>query len=248
MEYRFIPFQRYDPYFKTGLNKALTESVKNGSKPVIFLAGWDKACVNLGYSQVFEEEVNVDEFERRDEVVFVRRQGGGGATYLTPQGELTWGVVTHEEEYPDDVNKIYQKVCGKIAKGLRKIGINAEHEPINDIVTEKGKKLSGATLKKENGIIYLGGTLIYKADVNEMFKLLTPSEDKMEDKEIESYRERVSMVTKESEASFDQAKNCLADSLLKDKKYYNSSLTDSELERAKELANKYSNDTWLYRE
>lgn len=244
---RFISFQRYDPYFKTGLNKALMESVKDSGEKIIFLAGWDKKCVNLGYSQSFEDEVNKEEFDKRDDVVLVRRQGGGGTTFLTPEGEITWGITALEEDYPDDVNKIYEQVCGKIADGLSRIDIDAEHEPVNDIVTEKGK-ISGATIKRENGVIYIGGTLIYQTNSEEMFSLLTPSEDKKKDKQIEDYRERVSSVEQESNASFEEAKNALKYTLLEGHDFETSELKKSEVERAEELAKKYSDEEWLYRE
>ena len=244
--YRYIPFKKYNPYFKTGLNKALMESIRDGNDPVVFLAGWDQKCINLGYSQSFEEEVNVKEFEERDDVLLVRRQGGGGTTFLTPDGEITWGIVAPNEEFPDDVNKVYQEICGKIAEGLKEIGIEAEHEPINDIVTENGK-ISGTTLKREDGVTYIGGTLLFDVNIEEMFSLLTPSEDKKKDKQIKEHKERISTIRKESEASFDEAARALADSLLKGLKFEESDLKFSEVKRAEELANKYSQKQWLYR-
>ena len=243
---RYIPFKRYDPYFKTGLNKALMESVRRTGERIIFLAGWDSKCVNLGYSQSFHEEVNVEEFRRRENVKLVRRQGGGGATFLTPEGEITWGIVAPEEEYPDDVNKIYEQVCGKIAEGLEEIGIDAEHELVNDIVTKEGK-ISGATLKREDGVIYIGGTLIYRSDPEEMFLLLNPSDDKKKDKQLDDYRERVSSVEKESDASFHQTREALREALLESKEFEAKGLKESEVERAEELAEKYSDESWLYR-
>lgn len=243
---RFLPFQRYDPYFKTGLNKALMESFRESGEKIVILAGWKKKCVNLGYNQSFEEEVNVDEFERRDDVILVRRQGGGGTTFLTPEGEITWGIIAGEEEFPEDVNKVYEKVCGRIAEGLSRIGIQAEHEPINDIVTSQGK-ISGATLKKENDVLYLGGTLIYKTNPKEMFYLLTPSEDKKKDKQIEDYRQRVSSISKESGASFEDSKEALKNALIEGRKFKVSDLNKAEKERAEELADKYSDRKWLYR-
>lgn len=245
--YRFIPFQRYDPYFKTGLNTALMESVRDGSGPVVFLSGWDRNCVNLGYSQSFEEEVDTEEFRKRDDVILVRRQGGGGTTYLTRKGEITWGLVAPEEEFPDDVNQVYEQVCGAIAEGLSSIGIDAEHEPINDIVTEKGK-ISGATMKREDGVVYVGGTLLYEINPEEMFTLLTPGEDKLKDKQIEDFRDRVSSVSKESDADFDGAVEALKNGLLEGKEWEESELEKKEMMRAEELADKYSDKEWLYRE
>lgn len=246
-KWRYISFERYDPYFKTGLNRALMETVGNGSDPVVFLSGWDRKCVNLGYPQSFEEEVDVEEFERRDDVILVRRQGGGGATFLTPEGEITWGIVAPVDEFPDDVNRIYQQVCGRIAEALSEIGIEAEHEPVNDIVTENGK-ISGATMKREDGVVYIGGTLLYELNAEEMFSLLTPGEDKLKDKQVKEFRERVTSVSRESDAGFDEAINALRQGLLDGKHYREEELEKNEIERAEELADKYSSREWLYRD
>lgn len=243
---RFIPFQHYNPYFKTGLNKALMESVRDSGEKIIFLSGWKPDCANIGYSQEIEEEVDLDEAEKQD-LVIVRRQGGGGTTYLTEDGEITWGIVGLEENFPDDVNRIYQKVCGKIAEGLKEIGIDAQHEPINDIVTEKGK-LSGATLKREDGVVYIGGTLLYKTDPHEMFQVLTPGEEKIADKKIEQFEDRVSSIKEECDASFEDTVEALKNGLLRGQNFSKSELKDSEVERAEELADKYSSEEWLYRE
>lgn len=243
---RFIPFTHYNPYFKTGLNKALMESSRGSGETVVFLSGWKPNCVNIGYSQEINEEIDIEEAEERDLVV-VRRQGGGGTTYLTEDGEITWGIVAPEENFPDDVNKIYQEVCGRIASGLEKIGIEAEHEPVNDIVTEKGK-ISGATLKREDGVVYIGGTLLYKTDPEEMFQILTPGEDKIADKKIERFEDRVSSVKKESYASFEETVEALKYGLLNGKDFQEDNLKDSEVKKAEELADKYSSEEWLYRE
>ncbi len=191
--------------------------------------------------------MNTEEFEKLDDTVLVRRQGGGGTTYLTEDGEITWGIVAPDNYFPDDVNKIYQEVCGQIAEGLEEIGIEARHEPINDIVTENGK-ISGATMKREDGVVYVGGTLLYKTDPEEMFTLLTPNEDKLKDKQIEEFRDRVTSVEQESDASFEEAVEALKKALLKGKDFQRDELTETENMRAEELADKYSSEDWLYRE
>lgn len=243
---RFLPFQHYNPYFKTGLNTALMESVQESGEKIIFLSGWKPGCVNIGYSQELEEQVDPQEVEKRD-LVIVRRQGGGGTTYLTEEGEITWGIVAPEEKFPDDVNRIYRSICGKIASALEGIGIDAEHEPVNDIVTEKGK-ISGATLKRQDGVVYIGGTLLYKVDPEEMFKVLTPDQEKIRDKQIENFEERVTSVQKESDASFSEAVQALKKGIIQGGNFRASELKKSEVERAEELADKYSSDKWLYRE
>lgn len=244
MNYRFIPFKKYDPYFKTGLNQALMDSVAEKGRPVIFLAGWNQKCVNLGRSQDAEKEVNLRKAEKNG-ITIVRRQGGGGTTFLTPEGEITWGIVAPEGEFPDDVNKVYENVCSTLASQLEEIGIDAEHEPINDVVTSDAK-ISGATLKRKDGVVYIGGTLLYENDPEEMFTYLTPNEDKLDDKPIKKFRDRVTSVVAESGASFEEAKNCVEAFLKNGRTWENSSLTENEVETAEKLAEKYRSKEWIF--
>ena len=244
-KWRYIPFKYYDPYFKTGLNKALMESARERGEKIIFLSGWENDCVNIGYSQRIEEEIDIEEAENRG-LDIVRRQGGGGTTYLTKDGEITWGIIAPEKEFPDDVNRIYRKICGKVAEGLSKIGVEARHEPVNDIVTANGK-ISGATLKKEDGVIYIGGTLIFEAEPEKMFEVLTPGKEKIADKDIENFEDRITSVRKESDAGFDETVEALSKGLLQDRNYFEDELKSEERKRAQGLADKYRSDEWLYR-
>lgn len=246
MTCRYIPFERYNPYFKTGMNRSLMESVRECGKPVVFLAGWDRKTVNVGRSQEIRKRVNLERAEK-DDITVVRRQGGGGTTFLTPEGELTWGVVAPDEQFAEDVNEIYSNRCQVIADALGDLGIEAEHEPVNDVVTDQGK-ISGATLRRKGGVTYFGGTLLYDVNPEEMFRYIKPGEDKKKDKRIEDYRDRVSSVKKESDASFEETKKALREALLEDRDWKESELSEEEIERAEELANKYREDEWLYRE
>ncbi|WEL19943.1 lipoate--protein ligase family protein [Candidatus Nanohalococcus occultus] len=246
MNWRFLKFERYDPFFKTGLNDALSESVRETGIPVVFLAGWSKKTVNVGRSQSIEERVSLGKCED-DDITVVRRQGGGGTTFLTPEGEITWGLVAPDEYFPDDVNQIYREKCGLIADAVEKLGIDARHEPVNDVVTENGK-ISGSTIRRKDGVTYFGGTLLYKSNPKEMFRYIKPGDDKKKGKHIENFKERVSSVSKESEASFEESQEALRSKLLEGKNWEISELTEGEIGRARSLGNKYRGREWLYRE
>lgn len=245
MDWRFIPFQRYDPFFKTGLNDALIDSVADGGDPIVFLAGWDRKTVNVGRSQKIRERVNL-ETAKEDRVTVVRRQGGGGTTFLTPDGEITWGVIAPDEEFAEDVNEVYRNKCNVITEALSELGIEVRHEPVNDVVTEKGK-ISGSTVRRRDGVTYFGGTLLYEVDPEEMFRYIAPSDDKKEDKQIEDFKERVSSVKSETDVSFEESKEALKQKLLEGKSFRESELTEKERHAAESKANKYRSDEWLYR-
>ncbi len=245
MQWRFIPFQRYDPYVKTALNDVAISSVQGRGDPIIWLAGWDRDCINVGYTQTVAEEVDIEKAEQAD-VPIVRRQGAGGTTYLTRDGEITWGMIAPDEQFPDDLNVIYEQTCGTVADAVARIGIDAQYEPINDVVTDSGK-ISGATARTSSGVVYVGGTLLHRVDPEKMFTFLTPGEDKVADKQIDDFKDRVSSVTQESDASFDNARDALKQAFLEEKKFDTSSWTEDEMHSAKNLAEKYRSDTWIFR-
>ena len=145
------------------------------------------------------------------------------------------------------MNQIYREVCGRIAESLSKIGISAEHEPVNDIVTN-GKKISGATLKQKNGVTYIGGTLMFESDTEEMFTYLTPDEDKLKDKQIKEFKQRITSVSRETDATIDESRKALKQGILDNKDFSEDDLNQKEIERARELADKYSSRKWIYSE
>jgi lipoate-protein ligase A len=89
--------------------------------------------------------------------------------------------------------------------------------------------------------------LLYDVNVDEMFRYLTPDEDKLKDKQIQDFRERVTSISRGSEASFKQTKDAVRKHLLEGKSWKKSSWSENEIEKAEELANKYRSDKWLYR-
>ncbi len=243
--WRFIPFQRYDPFVKTALNDVGISRVQGTSDPIVWLAGWDRTCINVGYTQQVSEEIDVEKAEAED-VPIVRRQGAGGTMYLTRDGEVTWALIAPQDQFPDDLNDIYEQVCGTVVDALDRLGIDAWYEPVNDVVTDNGK-LSGATARTSHGVVYVGGTLLYTVDPEEMFTLLTPGDEKLDDKAIEEFKDRVSAVSHETDVSVTDVRSALKDAFLEGKDATEQAWTDDEMRSAKALAEKYRNDAWVFK-
>ena len=147
MRWRFIPFEKYDPYVKTALNEVLIESVSKEQEGIFWLSGWNESCVNIGFGQNVLEVLDLKEIRKRN-LKIVRRQGGGGAMYLDKNNEISWAMIFPEYHLKTkNPGLIYEMVCAMVVKTLKDLGIKSRHRPINDVVTEKGK-ISGSTLKK----------------------------------------------------------------------------------------------------
>jgi len=244
MLWRFIPFKHYDPFVKIALNQVAIDSVKKTGRPIVWLAGWKPSCVNIGFGQKIRDVLNLEEVKKQNLVV-VRRQGGGGAMYLSEHGEISWAIIAPEQYFPKNLNEIYTEICGKVISALREIGISASHKPINDIVTRNGK-VSGTTVKKEHGVVYVAGTLLYDIDAKLLTKLLRPENDSLKRKSVPEKEKKVSAVSQESNASFSQTLQSLKANLLKEVPYLQEEWSSKELAFAEELAKKYRSKEWVY--
>ncbi len=242
MKWRFIPFKFYDPHLKIALNEVAMASAKKS--PIIWLAGWKPSCINIGYGQHIGDVVDLAEAKKR-KIPVVRRQGGGGAMYLSEKGEISWSVVAAERFFPSNPNEIYERVCSRIVNALKDLGIKSWHKPINDVVTEKGK-ISGATIKKSAGVVYIGGTLLYHVDEKVMRKLLRPERDHLKREKVPETFKKVTAVSNLSKSSFRETANALKDNLLKGVDFIKSKWTKKELSLAKELAKKYKSEEWMH--
>src|SRR3990170_1984073 len=74
--------------------------------------------------------------------------------------------------------------------GLRHLGIRATFRPRNDIEIQ-GRKISGTGGTELSGAILFQGTLFVDFDVDEMLRALRIPTEKLQDKEIDSVKERV---------------------------------------------------------
>ncbi len=242
MKWRFIPFKYYNPFLKIALNEVAVSSAKKA--PIIWLAGWKPSCVNIGYGQHVRDVVNIAEASKR-KILVVRRQGGGGAMFLSEKGEISWSVVAAEKYFPSDLNRIYERVCGRIVNALKDLGIDSWHKPVNDVVTEAGK-VSGATVKKENGVVYVGGTLLYSVDADLMRKLLRPERDHLKRQKVPEKFKKVASISGLCSDSFAEVVNVLKDNLLKGVDFSVSKWSSEELLMAKNLAKKYKSEEWVF--
>ena len=242
--WRFIPFKRYDPYLRIGLNQALTEYVQDGGLPTISLSGWDPSCINIGYAQQLSKVVNVVEAQKRN-IPIVRRHGGGGACYLSKEGELCWSIVGRKELFPSLVpRELFKFATQKIITALHLLGIDSKYKPINDIVTHNGK-ISGSSLKQEGDVVYINGTLLYSVDKTILDALLQPENDSERESKPE-HQKKVTSISNESTATFDDAVLALQTALLDGLAVERGNWTKKELERAKELSKTYASKEWLY--
>ncbi|HUT80033.1 MAG TPA: biotin/lipoate A/B protein ligase family protein [Candidatus Bathyarchaeia archaeon] len=242
-------------YYNMGLDKAIMSAVgRNESPNTIRFYRWLPSAVSIGYFQSMKKVINIENCERLG-IDYIRRTTGGGAVYHDYEGELTYSVncLDSNPKIPQDISKIYEKICNGIVIGLQELGIDAKYEPINDInLVSNGKKISGSALTKRDGVILQHGTILREVDVETMFSLLIVPDEKIKSKLISTVKERVASLTQELGYSptFKAIREALINGLEKalDIELCYDTITEAENEKAMKNANEFFKDEkWLFK-
>jgi len=173
------------------LDEILLELKAEGRIPhTLRFLQFSRPSVLVGHHQSVEEEVRLD-YCRKKEIEINRRITGGGALYWGRQ-ELGWEIYISKADprIPSRIEDLYRRMGEAGAEGLRRLGIRAHFRPRNDIEVQ-GRKISGTGGTELSGAILFQGTLLVDFDVDEMLRALRIPTEKLQDKEIESVRERV---------------------------------------------------------
>ena len=151
---------------------------------------FSKPTVLVGHHQSVEEEVRLDYCQNRG-IEINRRLTGGGALYWGRK-ELGWEIYISKKDprIPPRIEDLYRRMGEAAAMGFRHLGVRAYFRPRNDIEIQ-GRKISGTGGTELSGAILFQGTVLVDFDVDEMLRALRIPTEKLQDKEIESVKERV---------------------------------------------------------
>ncbi len=164
--------------------------------PTLRFLQFSNPTVLVGHHQSIEEEVRLD-YCRSHGIQINRRLTGGGALYWGKK-ELGWEIylARGDPRIPQKIEDLYRKMGEAAALGLRHLGVRAYFRPRNDIEIQ-GRKISGMGGTELSGAILFQGTLLVDFDVNEMLRSLRIPTEKLQDKEIESVKDRVTFLRSE---------------------------------------------------
>ncbi|MBU0635721.1 lipoate--protein ligase family protein [Candidatus Micrarchaeota archaeon] len=244
-EWRLLELESNNAFQNMALDESICEHVSQGkSPPTIRFFKWNPSAVSIGYFQSLEQEVNQAKCKELG-IDIVRRRTGGGAVYHDRDGEITYSMIAPESFFPKGITESYWNICGHIITGLAHLGIQSDFKPINDIIV-CGKKISGNAQTRRNGVLLQHGTILYDLDVEKMFSLLKVSKEKISDKLIASVKERVTCIKDHASVSRQELYEALQKGFCENKTIITEKISDSELERAQQLAQeKYASKEWL---
>jgi len=152
---------------------------------------------SIGYFQDAEKELDL-EFCKKVGIPYMRREVGGGATYLDGN-QIFYQLIWKKDNprFPRVMKESFPWFSEAPVETYRSFGIQAEYRAINDIVTREGRKIAG-----EGGgdigecMVFVGGILLdFNYEI--MSKILKVPDEKFRDKIFKTMEENVTTLKRE---------------------------------------------------
>ncbi len=250
--WRYIDFDLIDPPTSGALAEAILIARSERKCPnTFFIYRRKPPAVSIGYFQAVNNTVDLAAC-RELGVEVSRRITGGGAIYSDENG-IIYSIVVNEDnpKVPKNIAESYGVLCRGIIEALKILGLDAVFQPVNDILVG-GRKISGSSQTRRRGVVLHHGTLLAKADIETMKRVLRIPDEKMSDKAAKSLEERVTSLEKllGREVSMHEVKEAVKKGFEKalNVKFEDGKLTKYEEEHVRKLVEeKYSRDEWNLR-
>ena len=209
MKYITLP---ENPVRRLSFYLAMEEFVARHSDETDSFFMWQvRPTVIFGRNQVLENEVN-QEYCRRNRIEMYRRKSGGGCVYAD-MGNIMCSFITKDE----NVNLTFNRFVNMMLLVLRKMGIEATSTSHNDIMIGD-RKVSGTAYYHLPGASIVHATLLYDTYMDHMLQAITPSEQKLQSKGIQSVRQRITLLKDHVSLSLNEVKNLIRTTLCDDER------------------------------
>lgn len=168
-------------YFYFALEEYIMKNLLKDDKEFFFT--WQIKGVVVGKHQVLENEVNLD-YLKENNIEVYRRPTGGGTIYADENNTMFTFVVAKDEKFN------FKPYLNLVIDAMAKLNLDIKFSGRNDLLFTD-KKISGvAFLQNKHGFL-IHGTFMYDVDINTMIRSITPNDEKLVSKGIDSVRSRV---------------------------------------------------------
>lgn len=244
LAWRILPETPLSPLLNVALDEHLTDQVAAGAPPTLRFWRWTSPAVVIGRCQSVVNEVDREAAAAMGMQV-VRRLTGGGAMFLQPHGAITYSLYLPEGLLAGlSIRQSYEVSDAWVIRGLRTLGIDAHHVPINDIACSDGK-IGGAAQARRKGVVLHHTTLAYDMDPGEMARVLRIGRAKLREKAVASAARRVSPLSRQTGLSREQIVAHLQKGFIEQYGGTIRELTAEEIESAQRLVEtKYGTSEW----
>ena len=173
------------------LDETLLEVKGEGKSPnTIRFLQFSPRTVLVGFHQALQEEIRSD-YCLANRIDINRRITGGGAIFFD-ENQLGWEVFCDKVFFNAAIPnaQLFKTLCDPVVTALARLGLKAEFRPRNDIEID-GRKISGTGGTESGRAFMFQGTMLVDFDVDTMLRALKIPVEKLEAKEIDSVKDRV---------------------------------------------------------
>jgi lipoate-protein ligase A len=223
------------PYFYFALEEYAMQTLLKEHESFFFT--WEIEGVVVGKNQLIENEVNLA-YCREQNIDIYRRPTGGGCVYADERNTM-FSMVTSKK----NTSFSFKTYLTKIIDAMEALGVHIEFSGRNDLLYD-GKKISGnAFLQNKYGML-MHGTFLYDCDLETMVRAISPSDEKLISKGIESVRSRVTNMKpflngRSQEALIKHFENYITTDVYE--------LTEDDIEKIQALSLKFQDKSYIYR-
>lgn len=191
--------------------------------------------VIFGRNQLIDKEVNID-YCKKHHIEMYRRKSGGGCVYAD-MSNVMFSYITRDE----NVNFTFNRYINLLVLVLFKMGIDAKANGRNDILID-GKKVSGNAFYHIPGHSIVHGTMLYDTNMENMVGSISPNNEKLISKGVESVRQRVALLKDYTNLSLDEFKAFAVQQLCNETQ----ALTEQDIMEIEKLEKEYLTHEFIY--
>lgn len=171
---------------------ALAELMAPGDPVTLVTVSPQSPYVCVGYHQVASREIDRAYCEAHN-IPVGRRMVGGGAVWLD-YDQIFWHLILPRQNVPIDT--LYRRFLKAPVSAYQRMGIQAEHRPVNDIVVGP-RKIGGTGASTMDNADLLVGSIMMDFNTDEMARVLNVPSEKFRDKMVSSLQDYMTTVKRE---------------------------------------------------
>lgn len=191
--------------------------------------------VIFGRNQLMENEVNLD-YVKANGIETYRRKSGGGCVYAD-FSNIMFSYITKDF----NVSFTFSKYLQRVSHTLQQLGINAIASGRNDITIDE-KKVSGNAFYRASGKSIVHGTMLFNTDLEKLVLSITPNNQKLISKGIESVRKRVTNLSEHFDMDIEAFKTFVRTHLCDSERM----LTEEEIVKIEEIEKEYLSEEFIF--
>lgn len=172
---------------------------RNIDEPDCFFMWQVGPTVIFGRNQVMQNEVNTA-YCREHGIEMFRRKSGGGCVYADREN-IMLSFITKSDNVPLTFNRFMTMLIFV----LRKLGLEAVGTAHNDVLIGD-RKVCGTAFYQLPGHSIVHSTMLYGTNMEHMLNAITPSEEKLKKKGIESVRQRITFLKEYIDLNVEEVK------------------------------------------